>query len=127
MTFDAFSPHEVIEAISKSGAHKGNMRLDKVFFSAVSAGCLLAFACGTTLSTTAAPWFQDNAPGLIRTIGALVFPYGLFYYSGSPPSALAMVKNVDSLGCDFHRQLRWVAICRGYHLWLWKCFFRGAV
>jgi len=77
MTFDAFSPHEVIEAISKLGAHKGNMRLDKVLFSAVSAGCLLAFACGTTLSTTAAPWFQDNAPGLIRTIGALVFPYGL--------------------------------------------------
>lgn len=77
MTFDAFSPREVIEAISKSGAHKGNMRLDKVLFSAVSAGCLLAFACGTTLSTTAAPWFQDNAPGLIRTIGALVFPYGL--------------------------------------------------
>lgn len=77
MTFDAFSPREVIEAISKSGAQKGNMRLDKVLFSAVSAGCLLAFACGTTLSTTAAPWFQDNAPGLIRTIGALVFPYGL--------------------------------------------------
>lgn len=77
MTFDAFSPQEVIEAISKSGTHKGNMRLDKVLFSAVSAGCLLAFACGTTLSTTAAPWFQDNAPGLIRTIGALVFPYGL--------------------------------------------------
>ncbi|CAP74145.1 hypothetical protein E8E15_010391 [Penicillium rubens] len=77
MTFDALSPREVTEAVSGTGAHKGNMRLDKVFFSAVSAGCLLAFACGTTLSTTATPWFQDNAPGLIRTIGALVFPYGL--------------------------------------------------
>lgn len=77
MTFDAFSPQEVIEAISKAGTHKGNMRLDKVLFSSVSAGCLLAFACGTTLSTTTAPWFQDNAPGLIRTIGAMVFPYGL--------------------------------------------------
>ncbi|KAJ5412700.1 uncharacterized protein N7487_007059, partial [Penicillium crustosum] len=114
MTFDAFSPREVIEAISKSGAHKGNMRLDKVLFSAVSAGCLLAFACGTTLSTTAAPWFQDNAPGLIRTIGALVFPY--VYYCGSPPSAFAMVKNVDPLGCYIYRQLRWVAIYRGYYL-----------
>ncbi|CAG7989000.1 unnamed protein product [Penicillium nalgiovense] len=77
MAFDALSPREVTEAVSRTGAHKGNMRLDKVFFSAVSAGCLLAFACGTTLSTTATPWFQDNAPGLIRTIGALVFPYGL--------------------------------------------------
>jgi formate/nitrite transporter FocA (FNT family) len=77
MTFDALSPREVIEAVSNTGAHKGNMRLDKVFFSAVSAGCLLAFACGTTLSTNATPWFQENAPGLIRTIGALVFPYGL--------------------------------------------------
>lgn len=77
MTFDALSSKEVTEAVSRTGAHKGNMRLDKVFFSAVSAGCLLAFACGTTLSTTATPWFQDNAQGLIRTISALVFPYGL--------------------------------------------------
>ncbi|KAJ5971508.1 uncharacterized protein N7479_001426 [Penicillium vulpinum] len=77
MTFDAFSPREVIEAVANTGAHKGNMRLDKVFFSAVSAGCLLAFACGTTLSTNATPWFQENAPGLMRTISALVFPYGL--------------------------------------------------
>ncbi|CAI7658798.1 unnamed protein product [Penicillium glandicola] len=77
MTFDALSPKEVTEVISNTGAHKGSMRLDKVFLSAVSAGCLLAFACGTTLSTTATPWFQDNAPGLMRTISALVFPYGL--------------------------------------------------
>ncbi|KAJ5374414.1 hypothetical protein N7517_006420 [Penicillium concentricum] len=77
MTFDALSPQEVVEAVSKLGAHKGHMRLDKVFFSAVSAGCILAFACGTTLSTNATPWFQENAPGLMRTISALVFPYGL--------------------------------------------------
>ncbi|KAJ5974701.1 hypothetical protein N7481_011911 [Penicillium waksmanii] len=77
MTFGALSPFEVIEAVAKSGVQKGNMRLDKVFLSSVSAGCLLAFACGTVLSTNATPWFQENAPGLMRTISALVFPYGL--------------------------------------------------
>lgn len=74
---DAYTPTEVVELISRAGVTKGNMRLDKVFFSSVSAGCLLAFACGTMLSTSTAPWLQENAPGLIRTIGALVFPYGL--------------------------------------------------
>ncbi|KAJ5312175.1 hypothetical protein N7508_003005 [Penicillium antarcticum] len=77
MTFDAFSPREVTEMVSNAGVLKGNMRLDKVFMSAVSAGALLAFACGTALSTNATPWFQTNAPGLMRTISALVFPYGL--------------------------------------------------
>jgi hypothetical protein len=77
MTFEAFSPQEVIEAVSNAGVKKGNMRLDKVFFSSVSAGCLLAFACGTVLSTNATPWYQENAAGLMRTIAALVFPYGL--------------------------------------------------
>lgn len=77
MALDALSPYEVVEAVAKAGVQKGNMRLDKVFFSAISAGCLLAFACGTVLSTNATPWFQENAPGLMRTISALVFPYGL--------------------------------------------------
>lgn len=77
MTIDAFSPREVTEAVSNAGVQKGNQRLEKAFLSAVSAGCLLAFACGTVLSTNASPWFQDNAGGLIRIIGALVFPYGL--------------------------------------------------
>lgn len=76
-SLDAFTPTEVIAQISQAGVHKGNMRLDKIFFSAFSAGCLLAFACGTALSTNTTTWFQDNAPGLIRTISALVFPYGL--------------------------------------------------
>lgn len=77
MSFDALSAQEVVEALARSGVHKGNMRLDKVFLSSVSAGCLLAFACGTALSTNASPWYAENAAGLIRTIGALVFPYGL--------------------------------------------------
>jgi formate/nitrite transporter FocA (FNT family) len=76
-TVNALTPVEVVEMIATTGELKGNMRLDKVFLSGVSAGCLLAFACGTALSTNTAPWWQDNAPGLIRTIGALVFPYGL--------------------------------------------------
>ena len=76
-SFDSYTAAEVTELVSKTGVAKGNMRLDKVFLSSVSAGCLLAFACGTALATNAAPWFQENAPGLIRTISALVFPYGL--------------------------------------------------
>jgi len=77
MSFDAYSAQEVVEAVARSGVHKGNMRLDKVFLSSISAGCLLAFACGTALSTNASPWYAENAAGLIRTISALVFPYGL--------------------------------------------------
>lgn len=77
VSINALSPVEVVHAVGDAGACKGHMRLDKVFFSGVSAGCLLAFACGTALSTNTAPAWQESAPGLIRTIGALVFPYGL--------------------------------------------------
>ncbi|KAI1612115.1 formate/nitrite transporter family protein [Exophiala viscosa] len=75
--YNCYTPQETTEIVSRAGAIKGNTRLDKVFFSAVSAGCLLAFACATALSTNASPWYQENAPGLIRTISAIVFPYGL--------------------------------------------------
>lgn len=74
---DALSPDEVVASVSRTGALKGHSRLDKVFFSSVFAGSLLAFACGTLLSTNAAAWYQDNAGGLIRTLSSLVFPYGL--------------------------------------------------
>jgi formate/nitrite transporter FocA (FNT family) len=76
-SIDAYTAAEVTDFVARAGTVKGNMRLDKVFLSSVSAGCLLALACGTTMSTNASPWFQENAPGLIRTISALVFPYGL--------------------------------------------------
>ncbi|KAK5192981.1 hypothetical protein LTR99_010650 [Exophiala xenobiotica] len=75
--YNCYTPQETAEIVSRAGVVKGNQRLDKIFFSAVSAGCLLSFACATALSTNAAPWFQENAPGLIRTISAFVFPYGL--------------------------------------------------
>ena len=77
MAGNACTPAETIELVSRTGVVKGNMRLDKVFFSSISAGCLLSFACATFLSTNSSPWYQENAPGLIRTISALVFPYGL--------------------------------------------------
>ena len=72
-----YTPEEAIELVSRAGVKKGNMRPDKVFLSAVSAGCLLSFACAVSISVTAAPWYQENAPGLIRMVGALVFPLGL--------------------------------------------------
>ena len=53
------------------------MRLDKLFFNSFMTGPLLGFGCAITLSTEAAPWYQENAPGLIRTIGATYFPIGL--------------------------------------------------
>lgn len=72
-----YSPAEAIELVSRAGVNKGNMRPDKVFLSAISAGCLLSFGCGATLITSTAPWYQENAPGLIKAIGASVFPFGL--------------------------------------------------
>jgi hypothetical protein len=55
---------------------KANMRVDKVFISAVNAGLILSFACATYVSVLSSPWFQENAPGLIKVLGAFVFPYG---------------------------------------------------
>ena len=34
-------------------------------------------SCAVALSTETAPWYQENAPGLIRTIGSCFFPVGL--------------------------------------------------
>jgi formate/nitrite transporter FocA (FNT family) len=33
--------------------------------------------CAIVLSVNASPWYQENAPGLIRLWGALLFPIGL--------------------------------------------------
>ncbi|KAM5359615.1 hypothetical protein ACJZ2D_014336 [Fusarium nematophilum] len=74
----AFTPAETTELISRIGVRKGNMRPDKVFLSAISAGCLLSFGCAVSLTALTAPWYQENAPGLIKLIGASVFPLGLF-------------------------------------------------
>ena len=75
--YNCYGPAEITEIVSRAGVAKANMRIDKIFMSGVMAGMLLAFACATALSTNASPWYQENAPGLIRTFSALVFPYGL--------------------------------------------------
>jgi formate/nitrite transporter FocA (FNT family) len=72
-----YTPAETIELVSRAGMKKGHMRMDKVFLSAVSAGCLSSFASASYLSVTTAPWFQENAPGLISMVGSMIFPYGL--------------------------------------------------
>lgn len=74
---NAYSPREATEQCSRAGVTKANMRIDKVFFSSVMAGAILALACAATLSTNTAPWYQENAPGLIRMVGAVIFPWGL--------------------------------------------------
>ena len=73
MGTNSYTPHQTIEIVSRAGVYKGNMRLDKIFLSSVSAGCLLGFACASALSINSSPWYQDNAPGLIKAIAALVF------------------------------------------------------
>lgn len=73
---DCYTPRETTELVSRVGVSKANMRVDKIFFSAVNAGMLLSFAGATHLSIQASPWYQENAPGLIRVIGATYFPYG---------------------------------------------------
>ncbi|KAH6854107.1 putative formate/nitrite transporter family protein [Chaetomium sp. MPI-CAGE-AT-0009] len=73
----SYTPTETIEIVSRMGARRGRMRPDKVFLSAVSAGCLLCFASAASLIATASPWLQENTPGLVRIISALVFPAGI--------------------------------------------------
>jgi len=74
---NAYSPKETVELCSRAGVGKANMRIDKIFFSSFMAGCLLAFACAVLLSTNASQWYQENAAGFIRMVGAIVFPFGL--------------------------------------------------
>jgi len=74
---DAFTAQQTIELVSRIGTKKSHMRLDKLFWNSFMAGPLLGFGCAVLLSTETAPWYQTNAPGLIRTAGALMFPIGL--------------------------------------------------
>lgn len=75
--YNCYAPAEAAEIVSRAGVYKAHQRVDKIFMSATMAGMLLAFACATLVSTNSSPWYQSEAPGLIRTIAALVFPYGL--------------------------------------------------
>jgi formate/nitrite transporter FocA (FNT family) len=74
---DAFSPAQTIELISRMGTKKATIRIDKMIINLIIGGLLLGFGCALNLSTLTSPWFQTNASGLIRTIGACFFPVGL--------------------------------------------------
>ncbi|KAE9371573.1 hypothetical protein N431DRAFT_410451 [Stipitochalara longipes BDJ] len=74
---DAFTPAQTTELVSRIGAKKARMRIDKMFINSFMGGALISFGCALALSTNSSPWFQTNAPGLIRTISAMVFPVGL--------------------------------------------------
>ena len=74
---DAFTPQQTTELISRIGTKKAHMRLDKLFFNSALTGPLLGFGCAVMMSAETAPWYQENAPGLIRAIGAMFFPVGL--------------------------------------------------
>lgn len=73
----AYTPAETTELVSRAGVKKGNTPPHKIFLSAFSAGCLLSFGCAVSLTVLSSPWYQENAPGLIKIVGALVFPVGL--------------------------------------------------
>ena len=45
MNMNSYSPVQTIEMVSRTGVYKGNMRLDKVFFSAVRAFSLRPESC----------------------------------------------------------------------------------
>ncbi|KAK0846676.1 hypothetical protein LTR03_006757 [Friedmanniomyces endolithicus] len=74
---DAFTPQQTIELVSRIGTKKAHMRLDKLWWNSFMSGPLLGFGCAILMSTGASPWYQENAPGLIRTISAIGFPVGL--------------------------------------------------
>lgn len=74
---NAYTPKEAIEISSRAGAYKARMPIDKIIVSSVMAGALLSFAGACYVTINTAPWYQENAPGLIRMFGALVFPFGL--------------------------------------------------
>lgn len=74
---NAYTPKEAIEISSRAGAHKAHMRIDKIIISAFMAGALLSFAGAAYATINTSPWYQENAPGVIKMLGALVFPFGL--------------------------------------------------
>jgi formate/nitrite transporter FocA (FNT family) len=74
---DAFTPQQTIELVARTGCKKSHMRLDKLFINSCLASPLLGFGCAVLVSVNASPWYQENAPGLIRMFGALLFPIGL--------------------------------------------------
>jgi hypothetical protein len=56
LSFDAYPPNEVTYMVGEAGHKKGNMHPLKVFFSGVSAGCLLSFAPASAATMTTSTW-----------------------------------------------------------------------
>ena len=75
---NAYSPREATEQCSRAGVAKANMRIDKIFFSSVMAGAILALACAATLSTNTAPWYQEVGLAWKRT--EIGWKSGLLWY-----------------------------------------------
>jgi formate/nitrite transporter FocA (FNT family) len=73
----SYTPAETIELVSRIGARKGRMRPDKIFLSAFSSGALVSFASGAAVIATSSPWLEENAAGVNKMIGGLVFPAGI--------------------------------------------------
>jgi hypothetical protein len=99
---DAFTPAQTTELISRIGAKKARMRIDKMFINSFMGGALISFGCALALSTNSSPWFQTNAPGLIRTISAMVFPVGLISKSSSDFSLLSKLVVDRKSGTNLH-------------------------
>lgn len=74
---DAYTPTQTTLLLSNIASKKARQRLDKLFVNCVVGSFLLGFGCAINISTSASPWFQVNAPGLIKTISASFFPVGL--------------------------------------------------
>jgi hypothetical protein len=74
---NAYTPQQTTEIASRMGAAKARMRIDKIFASSFMAGAILAFACAAVSVVNTAPWYQENAPGVIKLFAALIFPFGL--------------------------------------------------
>jgi hypothetical protein len=63
--------------ISSIASKKVQQHIDKMFINWVAGSFLLGYGCAINVSTNASPWFQDNEPGLIKTISTRFFPVGL--------------------------------------------------
>ncbi|RMZ31331.1 hypothetical protein D0859_04564 [Hortaea werneckii] len=74
---DAYTPQQAMQLIARSGEKKCVMRLDKFIYNSIIAGPLLGFGCAAALIAGDAPWYSDNAPGVIHTLAGAVFPIGL--------------------------------------------------
>lgn len=74
---DAYTPAQTTFLLSNIASKKACQRLDKLFVNSIAGSFLLGFGCAISTSTSASPWLQVNAPGLIKTISACFFPVRL--------------------------------------------------